>query len=72
MPVIPPKERLARLAAGLQPAERPYYIASADRRHMAVGWYWRPAGVEHPAFLGHNHVVAEMTLHKLLDRLEAA
>lgn len=59
------------MAGPLKPAQLPYYVDSADFVHLAIGWYWRPAGVEHPAFLGHNHIVAEMTLRRLLERIAA-
>lgn len=56
------------MAAELEPDELPFYVPSADRRHRAAGWYWRPAGVEHAAFLGHNHIIAEISLLEILDR----
>lgn len=68
---MPSWKRLHRVAAPLEPQELPYHVASADRRHRATGWYWRPAGVGHPVYLGHNHIVAEMALLEVLDRQEA-
>jgi hypothetical protein len=65
-------QRLGRLAEPLQPNKPPYHVAAVRKGHPAPGWYWMPAGVEHPAYLGFNHIHAEMTLLQLLDRQDAA
>jgi hypothetical protein len=64
-------KRLHRIAAELEPDELPYYAASADHRHRAVGWYFRPLGVAHAVYLGHNHIVAELALLERLQRIPA-
>jgi hypothetical protein len=65
-------QRLARLAAPLQPEEAPYYVNSFRPGHPGYGWYWRPTGIEHPAWLGVNHIQAETTLLELRQRAAAA
>lgn len=71
MASTPHWKRLHRIARELEPDELPYYAASADHRHRAVGWYFRPPGVAHAVYLGHNHIVAELALLERLQRIPA-
>jgi hypothetical protein len=62
-------ERLARIAAELEPARPPWWVSHPRPRGAtpAQGWYWIPAGGRHPVFLGHNHIVAELALTGLVE-----
>jgi hypothetical protein len=68
MSTPPHSRRLGRVAAALAPALAPYHVDSVDRTHRAPGWYWQPAGVGRPVYLGYNHVLAEIALIEVLDR----
>jgi hypothetical protein len=58
---------LCKMAQPLEPAEAPYYTWSVDPpRHPAPGWYWVPAGFEHPVYLGFNSTWAAIELHQHL------
>lgn len=60
-------DRLGRIAVELGPRKRPYWVSQPGGRHPAQGWYWIPAGMDAPTFLGHNNVVAETALRALID-----
>ncbi|HUR85661.1 MAG TPA: hypothetical protein VMY78_09970 [Solirubrobacteraceae bacterium] len=62
------RQRLQRVAAPLAPKRPPYHIDAPHKGHPSPGWYWQPAGVAHPAYLGFNHIHAEMALLVELDR----
>lgn len=61
---IPIHERLARIAAPLQPVETPFWVSYPDETQgtPAQGWYWVPAGLERPSFLGASGTTAEIAL----------
>jgi hypothetical protein len=62
-------EALTRIALPLRPEQPPFYVRVATLAHRAAGWYWRPAGVAHPVFLGHNHYVAADALQEARRRV---
>lgn len=62
------RSRLRALAVRLNAAEPPYYLHTPrGDAEPAPGWYWRPAGAQHPAYLSHNHYDAYVKLRRLLD-----
>jgi hypothetical protein len=65
--------RLDRLARRLDPAPdvAPYHVSAVKPGHPSPGWYWRPHGHQHNAYLGFNHVQAELALLTLQERQEA-
>lgn len=72
MPRLNLADRLARVAAPLQPAQAPYHVQTWTRGHEAFGWYWKPADADAPVYLGANHVHAEVRLLELRDSTHAA
>jgi hypothetical protein len=60
-------QRLAAIAGELEPTRPPHWIDQPSGRYPSQGWWWTPQGLEHPAFLGHNHIAAEVSLRALLD-----
>ena len=62
-------QRLGAIAREFEPRRAPYWVSQPDGRHPSLGWWWVPQGSEHPSFLGHNHIVAEIDLCKLRDGL---
>lgn len=70
MSTPPHAATLAKLAAPLEPDEPPYWVNRVRLRHRAPGWYWRPADVNHPVYLGYNHIMAGAALLQHLDRQE--
>jgi hypothetical protein len=66
--------RLHRVARRLKPRPEtmPYYLHSGRSTYeQAAGWYFTPAGAEHPAWLADNAVDAEIRLRGLVERQEA-
>lgn len=63
------RDRLARISAPLRPDQPPYHVNAPRRGHPSPGWYWQPAGVAYPTYLGFNHIQAELAL---LVALQAA
>lgn len=61
--------RPGALAAGLTPARLPWFVSQPQFRSRtpSIGWWWIPVGHQHPVYLGHNHIVAEVQLRSLLD-----
>jgi hypothetical protein len=54
---------LRRLAEPLEPRGYPYYLhVPRDAAQPAPGWYWIPAGSEHPEYLGASFYDAENAL----------
>jgi hypothetical protein len=67
------RDRLRRLARPLKPAVAPYYLhRPLSESEPAPGWYWTPAGLEHPVYLGYSVVDAEISLRRALALEEAA
>jgi hypothetical protein len=64
--------RLAKVAAPLEPVRPPWFVRQPAFRSRtpSMGWWWIPAGHEHPVFLGHNHIIAEVQLLGLIESLE--
>lgn len=64
--------RLERLTRPLEPVKAPWYVSQPDFRSNTPsnGWWWIPRGAQHPVYLGHNHIVAEVQVRALLDALE--
>lgn len=63
-------ERLARIAAELEPVVDPYYLWSPRLpSEPAVGWYWTPKGLSSPQFLGASYVTAEIRLREFRGEL---
>lgn len=65
-------DRLRELAGELEPAKAPWFVSQPTFRSRtpSQGWWWIPAGQEHPAYLGHNHITAEVQLRTLIDGQE--
>jgi hypothetical protein len=68
MPSYPTRAEQLRALAGRLGAEQvPYYLHSPrGAGEPAPGWYWRPAGAQHPAYLAANHMDAYVKLHGLV------
>jgi hypothetical protein len=63
--------RLGQIAAELEPMRAPWFVGSQfDKQTPSMGWWWIPHGAQHPAFLGHNHIVAEVELRQLIAAQE--
>lgn len=61
-------DQLRSLALRLRADELPYYLHRPRKvAEPAPGWYWRPAGAEHPQYLAYNSWDAYAKLRKLLD-----
>lgn len=60
-------QRLAVIAAELEPTRPPAWVAEPTGRTPAQGWWWTPQGLDRPVFLGHNSVTAETALRALVD-----
>lgn len=69
MPSYPTRgDQLRALAGRLQAAQAPYYLhSSRGPSEPAPGWYWRPAGAQHPVYLAANYLDAYVKLRGLLD-----
>jgi hypothetical protein len=60
-------QRLAAVAADLAPARSPFWVSEPGGATPCQGWWWTPAGITAPLFLGHNHITAEIALRALID-----
>lgn len=50
----------------------PYFLVRpGSREEPAPGWYMIPAGLEHPVYLGHSAVDAEITIREMRDTAHA-
>jgi hypothetical protein len=61
-------DRLRLIAGELEPVKGPWFVSQPEFRSQtpSMGWWWIPPASAHPAYLGHNHIVAEMELRKLI------
>lgn len=62
-------QRLAHIAEPLTPARAPWWVSQPGGLTPSQGWWWRAAGSQHPTFLGHNHIVAEIKLRELVEAI---
>jgi hypothetical protein len=62
-------QRLAMIAQPLEPVRPPWWVSQPGGETPSQGWWWMPAGAPRPAFLGHNHIVAETALAELARAL---
>ncbi len=62
-----PAQRLAQLAAELEPERPPWFVWNPSTGTPSQGWWWIPKGLEQPQFLGHNRARAEINLLNLAD-----
>jgi hypothetical protein len=62
-------QRLSALAGELEPKKAPWWVNQPSSRMgtPSQGWWWIPAGGQHPAFLGHNSITAEIQLQELIN-----